>query len=112
VSRAAEPTVRLTTSAETGKPGVRMFVSFADRDADVAGRLWDLLAEAAAVSRVYEFEFWRFDQAIRVGESWDARIRDALTDSELGLLAVSNAFLGSTYITGVELPAGLARVER
>jgi hypothetical protein len=40
-----------------------------------------------------------------VGEDWDAQIRAALAVSELGLLAVSNAFLGSEYITDVELRA-------
>ncbi|MGH3997351.1 MAG: hypothetical protein ACRDTJ_07800, partial [Pseudonocardiaceae bacterium] len=55
--------------------------------------------------RVYRFELWRFDEAILVGEDWDAQVREALAVSELGLLAVSNAFLRSAYITGVELPA-------
>lgn len=102
-----EPTVRLTTAAGSGsgKPLVRVFLSFAKRDAAVAGRLWELLAEATGVDRVYQFELWRFDGAILVGEDWDARIRDALAVSELGLLAVSNAFLGSDYITSVELPS-------
>lgn len=100
-----EPIVRLVAAAGSDKPLVRMFLSFARRDAVVVERLWELLAEATEVDRVYQFELWRFDEAILVGESWDARIRDALAVSELGLLAVSNAFLGSDYITGVELPA-------
>lgn len=100
-----ESTVRLTTAAGSGKPLVRMFLSFAKRDAAVAGRLWELLAEATGVDQVYRFQLWRFDEAILVGEDWDAQIRDALAVSELGLLAVSNAFLSSGYITGVELPA-------
>jgi TIR domain-containing protein len=100
-----EPTVRLTTAAGSDKPLVRMFLSFAKRDAVVVGRLWELLAEATGVDRGYQFELWRFDEAIVVGEDWDAQVRDALAVSELGLLAVSNAFLGSAYITGVELPA-------
>jgi hypothetical protein len=100
-----EPTVGLTAAAGSGKPLVRMFLSFAKRDAVVVGRLWELLAEATEVDRAYQFELWRFDEAILVGEDWDARVRDALAVSELGLLAVSNAFLRSTYITDVELPA-------
>lgn len=100
-----EPTVRLTAAAGSGKQLVRMFLSFAKRDAEAAGRLWDLLAEATKADRVYRFELWRFDEAILVGGDWDAQIRDALAVSELGLLAVSNAFLSSEYITGVELPA-------
>jgi TIR domain-containing protein len=100
-----EPSVCLTTAAGSGKPLVRIFLSFAKRDAAVVGRLWELLAEATGVDRGYQFALWRFDQAILVGEDWDAQVREALAVSELGLLAVSHAFLGSTYITGVELPA-------
>jgi TIR domain-containing protein len=100
-----EPAVGLTVAAGSGKPLVRMFLSFAKRDEDVVKRLWELLAEATAVDRVYQFELWRFDEAILAGENWDAPIRDALAVSELGLLAMSNAFLRSTYITDVELPA-------
>jgi hypothetical protein len=97
--------VRLTAAAGSGKPLVRVFLSFAKRDASVAGRLWELLAEAAGVDRTYQFELWRFDEATLVGEDWDARVREALAVCELGVLAVSNAFLRSAYITGVELPA-------
>ena len=68
-----EPTVRLTTAAGSDKPLVRMFLSFAKRDAAVVGRLWELLAEATGVDRGYEFELWRFDEAILVGEDWDAQ---------------------------------------
>jgi hypothetical protein len=100
-----EPTVSLTMTAGSGKPLVRMFLSFAKRDAAVVRRLWELLADATKVDQTYQFELWRFDEAILVGEDWDAHVRDALAVSELGLLAVSNAFLRSTYITDVELPA-------
>ncbi|MGH3721839.1 MAG: TIR domain-containing protein [Pseudonocardiaceae bacterium] len=100
-----EPTVCLTTAAGSDKPLVRMFLSFAKRDAPVVEPMWELLAEATGVDREYRFELWRFDQAILVGEDWDAQVRDALAVSELGLLAVSDAFLRSEYITGVELPA-------
>lgn len=100
-----EPIVRLRRVAGSDKPLVRMFLSFARRDVAVVGRLWELLAEATGVDRGYRFELWRFDEAILVGEDWDVRVREALAVSELGLLAVSNAFLCSAYITGVELPA-------
>jgi hypothetical protein len=99
-----EPTVRLVAS-ESGKPLVRVFLSFAQDDAAVARRLWHLLAKATAADATYEFRLWRFDEAILMGEDWDAQIRAALAVSEVGLLAVSNAFLASQYITGVELPA-------
>ncbi|MDX8035738.1 TIR domain-containing protein [Lentzea sp. BCCO 10_0856] len=87
------------------KPLVRVFLSVARLDEAVARRLWERLAVATAVDRVYEFELWRFDQALLVGDDWDACIREALAASDVGVLALSDAFLGSDYITGVELPA-------
>jgi hypothetical protein len=99
-----EAEVRLKVG-NSGKPLVRMFLSFARRDKALVVRLWDLLAEAAVIDRVYEFQLWRSDDAILDGEDWDARIRSALSVAEVGVVALSNAFLGSEYITGVELPA-------
>lgn len=100
-----EPTVRLATADGSTMPLVRMFLSFSERDWVVADRLWELVDVATRVDRVYRFELWRFDKAILAGEDWDAQVRGALADCELGLLGMSNAFLGSDYITGVELPA-------
>ncbi|MEU7791241.1 TIR domain-containing protein [Amycolatopsis sp. NPDC049159] len=100
----AEPRVRLTTG-ESGKPLVRIFLSCAKRDEVVARRLWALLEEATAIDRVYEFRLWQAEEAILIGEAWDVRIKDALAESELGILALSNAFLGSEYIADIELPA-------
>lgn len=105
MSLICEPPVLLPLDAESGKPLVRVFLSFASRDADVVGRWWDLLSEATTVDAVYRFALWRCDEAILMGEDWEARIQEALAASVVGLLAVSNAFLGSRYITGVELPA-------
>lgn len=93
------------TRGTSGKPLVRVFLSFAGADKAQACRLWDLLAEATAVDRVYEFDLWRSDEAILVSEEWDARIKEALANAELGVAALSNAFLGSEYIRDIELPA-------
>lgn len=89
----------------TGKPLVRVFLSFAGQDEALVLRLWALLAEALVIDRVYEFQLWRSDDAILVGEGWDDRIHGALSAAEVGVVALSNAFLGSKYITDVELPA-------
>ena len=85
------------TAGSSGKPLVRMFLSFARADEAIAVRLWEQLAIATAVDRVYEFELRRFDQALLVGSDWDACVRDALTSCELGVLALSDAFLGSVH---------------
>ncbi|QFZ18467.1 toll/interleukin-1 receptor domain-containing protein [Saccharothrix syringae] len=89
----------------SGKPLVRVFLSFVGRDEALVLRLWDLLTEAMVIDQEYEFQLWRSDDAILVGEDWDVRIRGALSTAEVGIVALSNAFLGSKYITGVELPA-------
>lgn len=99
-----EPVVRLTTG-ESGKPLVRVFCSFAGDDKRHAQRLWRSLTAALAIDGKYEFRPWQSDKAILLGEKWDTRIREALSAAELGVLAVSPAFLGSGYITDVELPA-------
>lgn len=95
----------LLEEGASGKPLVRVFLSFAGRDDALVLRLWDLLAEALVIDRLYEFQLWRSDEAILVGEGWDDRIHDALSKAEVGVVALSNAFLSSEYITGVELPA-------
>lgn len=101
----AEQSIRLTRSPDSGKPQVRVFLSFADKDASIVEKMWDLLVEATEIDRTYEFVMWRFNEAILIGETWESSIRDALKASELGVLAISNAFLRSKYIAGVELPA-------
>jgi hypothetical protein len=43
------------------------------------------------------------DQAILVGEKWEQQIMRSITESDIGLLLVSPAFLTSKYITDTEL---------
>lgn len=79
------------------------FVSYAHADAlaeDLLERLW----REAGPSRRYEYRPWR-DNAILPGEGWDAEIRAALEASDVGLLLLSPAFLASSYVRAVELPA-------
>jgi len=98
-----EPTVGLTAAAGSGKPLVRMFLSFAKRAAVVVGRLWELLAEAVEVDRAYQFELWRFDEAILVGEDWDARVRDALAVSELVSVRRTSGHAGLRGLAGKQI---------
>jgi transposase InsO family protein len=100
-----EPTIRLTTAAGEDKPLVRMFLCYANLDAEFVWRFWGLLDRALQVDRTYRFEMWVTARSMMLGDDWDNRIRDALARCELGLLAISNAFLTSKYITNVELPA-------
>jgi NACHT domain/TIR domain len=98
-----EPRLRLR-KAPSGKWLVRVFLSRASDDKKPADELWATLQKMLRTSSRYEFEFWD-DTELLVGERWDARIRDALNTADLGVLAISYGFLGSPYITAVELPA-------
>lgn len=100
-----EPAIHLTPTAGEDKPLVPMFWSYATCDAALVRRLREPVEQALSVDQNYVFKLWTFDRSIVVGEDWDTQIRKALAECPLGLLAVSNAFLGSQYITDVELPA-------
>lgn len=83
---------------------VRFFVSYARANARQADALLVRLQEHWAASRRYEHTIFR-DTDVVIGEDWDAEIRRALAESDLGLLLVSPAFLASEYIAEVELPS-------
>jgi hypothetical protein len=85
------------------KKTVPFFISYAHANRTLADHLLDRLREQMIPSRSYEYRLWR-DTAILVGEDWDAEIKAALKESDLGLLLLSPAFLGSPYITGIEWP--------
>jgi WD40 repeat protein/uncharacterized protein YjbI with pentapeptide repeats len=101
-----EPKVQLTERDDTGRPKVRWFFSYAHADAKALG-LFTKLATALGNSPKYRFEAWS-DQHILVGEQWDAQIHTALQRCHLGVLVLSQSFLGSRYITGQELPVFVA----
>ena len=86
------------------KTKVRFFVSYAHNDKSSCERLLKLLKTQMAPSAKYEFELWD-DRAILSGEKWRDEILNALEKCDLGLLFVSPAFLGSSFITTEELPA-------
>lgn len=82
---------------------VRFFVSYARSNKRLADALLQRLQEQLAPSKRYEYVLWR-DTEIGVGKLWYDEIRQALDQSELGLLLVSPAFLASPFITQKELP--------
>jgi hypothetical protein len=86
----------------------KFFVSYSHLNAKIAADLVDRLLQQLRPSRRYEYSLWR-DTALLVGEDWDQEIRLALAENDVGLLLISPAFLGSDYITKVELPALLER---
>lgn len=82
---------------------VRFFVSYAHADQRLADDLVLRLRQQMTPSRAYEHTLWR-DTAILVGERWLDEIVEAIDACDVGLLLVSPAFLGSSFITREELP--------
>ena len=86
---------------------IAFFVSYAHANQRLADDFLTRLREQMAPSRAYDYRLWR-DTMLLVGEEWNEEIKAALEASELGLLLVSPAFLGSEYITRIEWPHFLA----
>jgi hypothetical protein len=83
---------------------ITVFLSFAAADRSAAEDLWRGLKGALAVSSGYRWQLWAFPDQLLAGEDFDTEIKAALADSDLGVFALSNAFLASEYIRSVELP--------
>lgn len=85
------------------KKRVRIFISYAHRNQKLADSFIEHFKEYAEPSLTYEYLWWRDNTHILVGDDWDKEIKTALKQCDLGLLLVSASFLGSKYITEVEL---------
>lgn len=101
---------------------VRGFLCYAHADGRPVERLRALLGQRLAIARGLEISVW-WDDHILLGQPWDDEIRAAIAAADFGLLAVSPALLGSSYIRRVEvaaltaspgpavMPVGLHRVD-
>ena len=98
----------MTVAARTTLATVQVFLSFASHDKKAAEDLWTRLRLALVSSREYRWELWTFTDQLLAGEDFDDDIQAALGRAELGVFALSNAFLASSYITTVELPPFLS----
>jgi len=87
---------------------ISVFLSYAGADGPAAEDLWNRLRSALDVSRDYRWQLWAFTDQLLAGDVFDADIKAALADADLGVFALSNAFLASEYIRTVELPPFLA----
>lgn len=87
----------------------RVFVSYCSKD----GRFKDeLLMRLRQLQRAEGLiELWH-DGLIAPGDEWDDTIRDELANSDIVLLLVSNHFLDSAYIRGVEVQRAVERANR
>ena len=85
------------------KTKVRFFVSYAHRNQALAVNFLDHFLEYTGASLKYDYHLWRDTTNILVGENWDDEIKTAAEQCDIGLLLISASFLGSRYITRVEL---------
>jgi hypothetical protein len=81
------------------------FISYAHYDRKAFVRL---SAHLAHVALAFDFALWS-DERIHAGDYWSKRIEEEIERSEIFVLAVTNDFLGSSYIWNHELPAILNR---
>lgn len=84
------------------KKPVNVFVSYAHANQELTTRFVAQFKEYTRPSKAYHYNIWR-DTDLLVGENWDQEIKQALKKCALGLLLISASFLGSKYITSVEL---------
>jgi len=85
------------------KKKVKLFVSYARANKELASRFLKKFRQHVAPSKSYKYSFWS-DSNILVGENWHEEIQEALNHCNLGLILISPALLGSQYITEHELP--------
>lgn len=85
------------------KRTVRYFVSYAHADEPLPEKLLTELRKQLGACKDYDFVPWR-DTDLLIGEKWHEEIQSAVRDCDFGLLLVSPAFLGSSYIGKHELP--------
>ncbi|MQY28120.1 WD40 domain-containing protein [Nocardia aurantia] len=98
------------TVSMDGKPLVRVFLSYSQKDEVRARELWQFLQEFAEIDLVYRFDFWDFnDGSILPGVDWHRKTQAAVENGDLGIFAVSRHFLASQYINEHELPDFVAR---
>ncbi len=81
---------------------INIFVSYSHNNQELASRFLKKFKIYTRPSIHYHYQFWQ-DSKLLAGEKWDLEIRKALEECNLGLLLISASFLGSKYITEVEL---------
>ncbi|MDX8035737.1 pentapeptide repeat-containing protein [Lentzea sp. BCCO 10_0856] len=73
----------------------RVVLCHAPQDAELAGRLWDLLTEALACGQA-QITVWRPDNDVLAGDDRAQHFRTAAAQADLAVVALSNAWLGQT----------------
>jgi hypothetical protein len=80
------------------------FVSYAHVDQARVDELLTSLDIQMKPSRRYDHLLWQDKGRLLLGKGWDREIKKALKACDYGLLLISPGFLGSGFVTNVELP--------
>lgn len=82
----------------------KAFISYSHKDKEWLNRLCVSLKASLGDSEIIAWD----DRSIEKGRRWDEEIREAIADSCLAILLVTDDFLASDYITQSELPLIMA----
>jgi internalin A len=103
LNRLSEPRAR-----EDGWHRPRIFISYSSHD---ARQMDELLVRLKPLKETHGLvEIWH-DRCIPPGGDWDGEIRAELARADIVLLLVSNRFLASDYIRGVEVQNAVGRAK-
>jgi len=97
------PPVSALEPANSTKKKIKLFISYARANSKRVEELLHKLKVILGPSKRYEYEFWKDNENVLVGEDWDSEIKKAMHACHIGLLLVSKEFLVSEYINEQEL---------
>ncbi len=84
------------------KKKVSFFISYARKNNKSKQQFLDLFKEHTNAAKGFEYTFWD-DRDIVVGDDWHEAIQEAIQHCDFGIMLVSLAFVGSSYIVDNEL---------
>ncbi len=85
------------------KRPLKFFVSYAHDNKPLADNLLKRLKKRLDIAKAYRVTVWQ-DVDIQIGTDWDASIKAAIEDADVGILLLCPSFIASSYITREELP--------
>ena len=86
----------------------KVFISYSHAERSYLEALLPVLQAVPSIDEV----LWFDEQGIDIGDEFHANIQQALAESGVGILLLSNRFLTSHYITQHELPYLLQQAEQ
>ena len=82
-----------------------VFISYSHKDEEYKNQL---IAHLSGLVRNKIIHLWD-DRQIKIGDSWDATIKNKLEESDVAIFLISSDFLSSSYINEVEIKKTLER---